>query len=83
MPNAYEELRERLSRTPLPTELPFSKVDRAYREMGYIRSQPRKGSSHYQYRKPGMKRVTVSVDGKKVGKAAVAELAAIIRGTGQ
>lgn len=83
MPNVYEELRERLSRYPLPKELRFTKVDAAYREMGYTQHQPRKGSSHYQYRKSGHKTVTVSVHGRKVGEKAVEELAAIIGESGQ
>ncbi len=52
MPTTYEEVRERLNRKPLPTELEFSKVDAVMLELGYTRREGK--GSHVHYHKPGV-----------------------------
>lgn len=79
MPTTYEELRERLSRQPLPTSLPIRDVIVAMEAMGYTLTVR---GSHYQFRKPGADRVTMTVHDKRVPRPAVRDLAELIRGAG-
>lgn len=51
MPTTYEEVRDRLSRKPFPTEPEAAKVNAVMRELGYARHEGK--GSHVHYRKPG------------------------------
>ncbi len=42
-----------------PKSITFEDVDMLLRELGYEVSQRRRGSSHYNYRKAGEKRITI------------------------
>ena len=81
MPTTYEEVRDRLSRKPLPTELEATKVDAVMRELGYARHEGK--GSHVLYRKPGAPTRTFAIDRRRVGKAAVAALAYYIQTEGR
>ena len=37
----------------------FEELDKLLRHEGYVPSQPRRGSSHYTYRKPGRNLLTI------------------------
>ena len=76
MPTALDELRKRLAEPPLPKELAIAQVSNALLELGY---ELRVTGSHYQFRKPGAKRLTMAVHKKRVGAAAVRDLAELLR----
>src|SRR6476661_9337937 len=76
MPTAYEELRERLARRPLPTSLPIDKVIRAMEEQGYTVTL--KGS-HHTFRKPGAKVETFASHRNRIGPAAGRDLARLFQ----
>lgn len=76
MPTALDELRKRLAEPPLPTELSINQVTSALFELGY---ELRVKGSHYQFRKSGAQRITIAVHKKRVGAAAVRELAELLR----
>lgn len=76
MPTALEELRIRLAEPPLPKSLPIAQVVSALSELGYD-LQVR--GSHHHFRKQGERRLTLAVHSKRIGPAAVRELAARLR----
>lgn len=74
MPSTYDELRELLSRQPLPTSLPIAKVIRVMEDMGY---ELRVKGSHHVFRKPGTEPVNFAVHKKRLDPKAVKRLAAL------
>lgn len=76
MPTAYEELRERLARRPLPTSLPIEKVIKAMEDRGYTLTA--KGS-HHTFRKSGAKVETFASHKNRIGPAAVRDLARLFQ----
>src|SRR5690349_919284 len=76
MPPTYEELQERLSRQPLPTSLPIADIVTVMEALGYTVAVT---GSHYHFRKPGARRITMAVHRKRVTRPAVKEIAALLR----
>lgn len=76
MPTTYEELRELLSRKPLPTSLPISKMTRVMEDMGYHLEV---NGSHHVFRKPGARNVIFAVHKKRLDPKSVKQLAAILK----
>ena len=74
MPSAYDELREQLSRRPLPTSLPIAKVMRVMQDMGYSLKVT---GSHHIFRKPGAQPLNFSVHKKRLRPESVKELATL------
>ena len=80
MPATFESLRERLSRQPLPTSIPIADVIVAMEAMGYTLTVT---GSHYHFRKPGVRRVTMAVHDKRITRPAVKGLAALMQEMGR
>ncbi len=53
----WEKLLQRIRNNP--KTVTFEEIDKVLREIGYLPSQPRGGSSHYTYRKKGRMPLTV------------------------
>lgn len=80
MPTALETMIERLSRRPLPTDLPFVMVKTALLELGYTMEVT---GSHHIFRQPGWRRMVIKVNGKKVPRGAVKDLEALCKELGR
>ena len=52
-----EKLIQRIKNNPKTVR--FEELDKLLRHEGYVPSQPRRGSSHYTYRKPGRNLLTI------------------------
>ena len=52
-----EKLLQRIKNNPKTVR--FEELDKILRREGYETSQPRSGSSHYTYRKPGVRSLTI------------------------
>ncbi|MBR0260672.1 MAG: toxin HicA [Selenomonadaceae bacterium] len=61
-----EKLLQRIKNNPKTVR--FEELDKILRREGYDTSQPRGGSSHYTYRKPGVRSLTIPRQTPYVGE---------------